>query len=173
MTEKKWDFFCDFQTPCAFLYMYFKSWNAFHSSSSGSIVGSDCAKKARAFSRLVFTQILWPKQSNSSVKHLVLQHCLHSPKSHLDPAMFGQFKHNLFPPSRIGGHVFFGFRSYKGRSTLEQKVPKITVRWRLKYQNSWNSEICIKNGSQKCKQTAEIRKQTAVICKQTAVFEGK
>ena len=24
----------------------------------------------------------------------------------------------------------------KGRSTLEQKVPKITVRWRLKYQNS-------------------------------------
>ena len=40
---------------------------------------------------------------------------------------------------------------YKGRSILEQKVPKITVRWRLKYQNS-----------HKCKQIAEICKQTAV-----------
>ena len=48
--------------------------------------------------------------------------------------------------------------SYKGRSTLEQKVPKITVRWRLKYRNS-----------HKCKQIAEICKQTVEICKQTAV----
>ena len=39
----------------------------------------------------------------------------------------------------------------KGRSTLEQKVPKITVRWRLKYQNS-----------HECKQIAEICKHTAV-----------
>ena len=55
---------------------------------------------------------------------------------------------------------------YKGRSILERKVPKITVRWRLKHQNSL-----------KCKQIAEICKQTAVKkvnkqlpkCKQTAV----
>ena len=39
---------------------------------------------------------------------------------------------------------------YKGRSILEQKVPKITVRWRFKYQNS-----------HKCKQIAEICNQTA------------
>ena len=45
-----------------------------------------------------------------------------------------------------------------GRSILEQKVPKIAVRWRIKYQNS-----------HKCKQTAAKCKQTAEICKQTAV----
>ena len=52
---------------------------------------------------------------------------------------------------------------YKGRSILERKVPKITVRWRLKYQNS-----------RKCKQIAEICKQTAVKNeKKPAVFGGK
>ena len=45
----------------------------------------------RAVSRLVLTQIRWPSQSNSSVKHFVLQHCLHNgPKIHLAPAGFGQ-----------------------------------------------------------------------------------
>ena len=43
--------------------------------------------------------------------------------------------------------------SYKGRSTLEQKVPKITVRWRLSIKIA---EMCIKNGSQKCKQIADM-----------------
>ena len=48
---------------------------------------------------------------------------------------------------------------YKGRSTLVQKVPKNTVRWRLQYQKSknWDLEIFHKKKSRQNEMSCKIK----------------
>ena len=113
--------------------------SSFKSSFYIHFVVSDCTMlalaKALALSRFVFTSILWPRQSFSSSKHLVRQHCLHNWDSHFVPQGFGQVKHSL-QFSRVCGNFFEGFLSNFFIFLFESPSPSCLGGWGLFFNSS-------------------------------------